>query len=218
MAPRTHSRPTVTRRAPKETEVARRDGKLLQIVDQWMFEAQARGGSHIICRKGCAQCCVGVFAISRLDALRLQRGLSSLADIDLDRAQRVMQRAADSLEKTVASFPGDMETGILYETPEAEDIFEEYSNDEPCPALDPETLTCDLYEHRPMTCRVYGPPVATEQGLGVCELNFTTASEEEIAAALVPLRGEEDEAKLVHTLERSCGAGKTIVAFALLGA
>lgn len=202
----------------KETELGKRDGELLQVVDNWLIKANERGGEHIACQAGCAQCCVGVFAIDRLDALRLQRGLNALADVDLDRAQRVLQRSAESLERHIDFFPGDIETGILEESLEAEDIFEEYANDEPCPALDPETQTCDLYAHRPMTCRVYGPPIRSEGGLGVCELCFTKASTKEIAAAEVPLEGTEAEAALNLELERTTGSGKTIVAFALLGA
>jgi Fe-S-cluster containining protein len=201
-----------------EAELCSRDGELLQILDNWLVRANERGGEHIACRAGCAQCCVGVFSIDRLDALRLQRGLSDLADLNLERAQRVLQRAAESLERTVEFFPGDTETGILDESAEAEEIFEDFANDEPCPALDPETLTCDLYAHRPLTCRVYGPPVKTEGGLGVCELCFTKASAEEIAAAEVPLDGENIEAALNHDLEQVAGGGRTIVAFALLGA
>ncbi len=33
-----------------------------------------------------------------------------------------------------------------------------------------------------MTCRVFGPPVRSEDGLGVCELCYHGASDEEIAA------------------------------------
>jgi hypothetical protein len=60
--------------------------------------------------------------------------------------------------------------------------------------------------------------VRTEGGLGVCELCFTKASTEEIAAAEVPLDGENIEAALNRDLEQVAGGGKTIVAFALLGA
>lgn len=200
-----------------EAELRRRDGELLHILDNWLERANQRGGEHIACRPGCAQCCVGAFAIDRLDAVRLQQGMSDLADHDLERAQRILRRAAESLERTAEFFPGDIESGILDESPEAEEIFEEFANDEPCPALDPVTLTCDLYAHRPMTCRVYGPPVRTEGGLGVCELCFTKASVEEIAAAEVPLQGEEAEFALNRELEQAAGGGKTIVAFALLG-
>jgi Fe-S-cluster containining protein len=209
----------VKRRAPiAEAALQRRDGELLHILDNWLQKANDRGGEHIACRPGCAQCCIGVFAIDRLDALRLQRGLNELADRDPERAQRVLQRAAESLERTVGFFPGDLETGILDESLEAEEIFEEYANDEPCPVLDPETKMCDLYAHRPMTCRVFGPPVRTEGGLGVCELCFTQASAPEVAEAEVPLEGEELELALNRDSERAHGAGKTIVAFALLGA
>jgi Fe-S-cluster containining protein len=217
MKPR-RSQPGATTQPLTETELCSRDGELLRILDNWLVRANERGGEHIACRRGCAQCCVGVFAIDRLDALRLQRGLNELADRDLERAQRVLQRAAESLERNVDFFPGDVETGILDDSPEAEEIFEDFANDEPCPALDPVTLTCDLYAHRPLTCRVYGPPVQTEGGLGVCELCFTKASTEEIAAAEVPLDGEDIEATLNRELEQAIGGGKTIVAFALLSA
>jgi Fe-S-cluster containining protein len=60
--------------------------------------------------------------------------------------------------------------------------FSDFANDEPCPALDPVTGNCELYESRPMTCRVFGPPVRSEDGLGVCELCFHGATNEEIAA------------------------------------
>lgn len=199
-----------------EAELRRRDGELLHILDNWLERANQRGGEHIACRPGCAQCCIGAFAIDRLDAVRLQQGLNQLAEQDLERAQRILQRAAESLERIAEFFPGDVETGILDETPEAEEIFEEFANDEPCPALDPTTLTCDLYTHRPMTCRVYGPPVRSEGGLGVCELCFTKASPEEIAAAEVPLDGDAIESALNDELERAAGGGTTIVAFALI--
>ena len=218
MSARFQSASTLTRRPLREAEVVRRDAELLQIVSDWAGEAYGRGGANLVCRAGCAQCCVGTFAIHRLDALRLQRGLSALADVDPERAQRVLQRAAESMERNIAEFPGDMDTGLLYETPEAQALFEDFANDEPCPALDPVSKTCDLYEYRPMTCRVYGPPLESEEGIGVCELNFQGAAPEAVAAALVPLRGAELEDELVKQLESFTGPGKTIVAFALLGA
>jgi Fe-S-cluster containining protein len=201
-----------------EDELCRRDSELLHIVDNWLERANQRGGSHIACRPGCAQCCIGAFAISRLDAVRLQQGMAELAEREPERAQRILQRAADWLERNAEFFPGDVESGILDDSAEAAELFEEFANDEPCPALDPETLTCDLYAHRPMTCRVFGPPVRSEGGLGVCELCFTKASPEEIAAAEVPLEGTEQELALNRELEKAIGSGETIVAFALLGA
>ncbi len=216
LQPGNSARPTPAKLT--EAQFRQRDGELLHILDNWLERANERGGEHIACRPGCAQCCVGAFAINRLDALRLQQGMNELAERDLERAQRVLRRAAESLERIVDEFPGDPESGILDDSDEAEELFEDFANDEPCPALDPKTLTCDLYAHRPMTCRVYGPPVRTEGGLGVCELCFTKATPEEIAAAEVPLDGEALESKLNCDVEEAAGGGRTIVAFALLGA
>jgi Fe-S-cluster containining protein len=217
-SPRTRTAPAAPAAPVTEENFRRRDEELLHIVDNWLERANQRGGPHIACRAGCAQCCLGAFAISRLDAQRLQRGLSELADRDFERAQRIIERAAQFLERNVEFFPGDVETGILDSSPDAEEIFDEFANDEPCPALDPQTQTCDLYAHRPMTCRVFGPPVRTEGGVGVCELCFTKATQQEIAAAEVPLEGEAEEARLNRELEKSVGKGQTIVAFALSGA
>jgi hypothetical protein len=67
-----------------------------------------------------------------------------------------------------------------------------------------------------MTCRVFGPPIGSEEGLGVCELCFQGASDEEIAACEMKPDpgGLEDE--IVAELEKKTGArGNTIIAFCL---
>ena len=125
---------------------------------------------------------VGVFAINQLDAARLQRGLVDLKRRAPERAARVRQRARAAMARLSPEFPGDLVSGILYEGENAGQQFADFANDEPCPALDPETGNCELYESRPMTCRVFGPPVRSEDGLGVCELCYHGASEKEIAA------------------------------------
>ena len=68
-----------------------------------------------------------------------------------------------------------------------------------------------------MTCRVFGPPVRAtgpdgEEGLGHCELCFTSATTEEVAACEMPVP-HELEARLVKEMGDE---GETVVAFALL--
>jgi Fe-S-cluster containining protein len=105
---------------------------------------------------------------------------------------------------------------VLHEGEEAEQQFADFANDEPCPALDPETGNCELYESRPMTCRVFGPPVRSEDGLGVCELCFQGASDKEIAACEMKPDPDDLESRLLEELERSTGTrGNTIIAFCL---
>jgi Fe-S-cluster containining protein len=202
------------------------DSALVQIVDAALADSARRSGDLLVCRPGCFQCCVGVFPISQLDALRLQDGLQALQETDGARATRVRDRVAESLARIGPEFPGDAATGLLpefaEESAEAEAFgaaFEDFANDEVCPVLDPATGTCDLYAARPIPCRTFGPPVmSAEGGLGVCELCFHGATTEEIAACEMHPDPEHVEERLLDELREQTGAhGQTIVTYALRG-
>lgn len=193
------------------------DQQLVQIVDAALADTARRSGNWLVCKLGCTQCCVGVFAINQLDVARLQKGLDDLEAADPARAARIRTRARSSIARLQQDFPGDPATGILDESEEAAERFEAFGNDEPCPVLDPATGACDLYSARPMTCRVFGPPVRSEDGLGVCELCYHGASEAEIAACEMIPDPDDLEASLVDELERSGRRGNTIIAFAVAG-
>jgi len=193
-----------------------KDQALIQIVDSALAEVTRRSGEWLVCRPGCTQCCIGVFSINQLDALRLQRGLADLEKRAPQRAERVRERAREAVVRLSPDFPGDKVSGVLDEGEEAEERFSDFANGEPCPALDPETGNCELYESRPMTCRVFGPPVRSEDGLGVCELCYHGATDEEIAACEMTPDPEGLESDLVKTIEDSTGTrGNTIIAFCL---
>ncbi|HTS36882.1 MAG TPA: YkgJ family cysteine cluster protein [Candidatus Solibacter sp.] len=196
---------------------AEKDRKLIQIVDAALADTSRRSGEWLACRPGCTQCCIGVFPINQVDVLRLKRGLAALEKQDSDRAQRVRRRARASLRRISAEFPGDIATGILGESEQQVSAFADFANDEPCPALDPQTGYCDLYDSRPMTCRVFGPPVQSEDGLGVCELCFQGATDEQIAACEMKPDPDDLESKLLKDLEKNTGVhGNTIVAFSVI--
>lgn len=183
--------------------------ELIQILDGALAEAARRSGAWLACKPGCAQCCVGVFSIGETDAARLRRGLKELASADPDRAACVQQRARAAADRLAADFPGDAATGILDTGGGFEERFDEFGNEEVCPALDPDTLTCDLYSARPITCRTFGPAMHVGEGmLTACELCYQGASEEEMLACAVELD--------VELISPSDAQQQTIVAFALL--
>ena len=195
--------------------------KLIQIVDAAVADAYQRGGHHLVCHPGCSQCCIGVFPIAHEDAARLREGLIALEQTDAAKATRIHTRVKDSLTRLDPWFPGDLTTGILNEDHEAAILFEEFANDEPCPVLDPDHGTCDLYEHRPILCRTFGPPMRSEGdngeiNLATCELCFIHATTEEIEACeLDPTIPAQEETSnqgfnTTHNLH-----GQTLVAYAL---
>lgn len=196
------------------------DRGLLQIVDAHVASAYARGGNHLACHPGCTQCCHGVFPISQQDAARLREALTNLERDDRERAARIRQRVADSLERIAPLFPGDLATGVL--SPDYEDapLFadeDSIGDSEPCPVLDPTTGTCDLYVARPIVCRTFGPPMRTADGdLATCELCFITASTGEIAAAEIDPGIPAQEAASNEAFNQTHHVhGETIVALAL---
>lgn len=190
------------------------DGRLIQIVDAALADAARRSAEWLVCRPGCTQCCVGVFAISQLDAARLRDGLDRLEKADPARALGIRSRARGSIRRLAGDFPGDAKTGVLEEGPLAEERFVEFANDEVCPVLDPKTGLCELYESRPMVCRTFGPPVRSEEGLGVCELCFHGATDEQIAGCEMDADPENLEMKLDAEFAKSSRLrGRTIVAY-----
>jgi Fe-S-cluster containining protein len=198
------------------SKVRVKDQELIQIVDSALAEAARRSREWLVCRPGCTQCCIGAFPINQLDALRLRGGLADLELHAPERADGIRRRARESVARLSGDFPGDPVSGILDEGDDAAQRFSDFANDEPCPALDPETGNCELYESRPITCRVFGPPVRSEDGLGVCELCYHGASDEEIAACEMKPDPNGLESALLKTVEARVGTrGNTIIAFCL---
>jgi Fe-S-cluster containining protein len=192
------------------------DQKLIQIVDAALADAARKSGDLLVCKKGCTQCCIGVFPIHQLDAARLRRGLATLERLDPTRAAEVRRRARDARRRLAADFPGHPISGILDESEEGQRRFETFANDEPCPALNPVDGTCDLYESRPGTCRVFGPPVRSEDGLGACELCYHGVPDEEIGHYEMIPDPDDLETQLLEKVEEGTGKrGNTIVAFCL---
>jgi hypothetical protein len=69
-----------------------------------------------------------------------------------------------------------------------------------------------------MTCRTFGPPVRSgeEGGLGVCELCYHGATDEQIAECEMIPDPDNLEEKLIVEIEKKTGkCGNTIVAWCL---
>ncbi|MGA2649935.1 MAG: YkgJ family cysteine cluster protein [Terracidiphilus sp.] len=190
------------------------DFELVRIVSAALADAARRAGPWLVCRVGCTQCCHGAFAINELDALRLHSGMETLRGTEPELAAEIERRARAWIEEHGAAFPGNLKTGTLGRSDAERKRFEGFADDAACPALDPVTGRCDVYAWRPMTCRVFGPPVRMGEGnaLGHCELCFVGANKEVVAACEMAVPNEL-EVGLVDEI----GVGReTVVAFAVL--
>ncbi len=191
--------------------IERADQRLLTVIGEATDEAAARAGDRLACRPGCTECCHGPFPINGLDAARLRRGLEALAAVDPARAAAVVARAREQLPLLAPDFPGDAEGE------EADRYFARHGG-VPCPVLDPATGCCDLYAHRPLSCRTFGPPVRIgDAALPPCRLCFQGSAPEEIEACRVEPDPHGVEDRMIRRFRRFRAADETLIAFAVAG-
>jgi Fe-S-cluster containining protein len=98
----------------------------------------------------------------------------------------------------------------------AQEAYFEAHGPAPCPALDPASGACDLYAHRPLSCRTYGLPVRIgPEDLPPCPLCFTAASAARVESCRVTPDPDDAARVTLREVEERDGAGDTVVAFAL---
>jgi Fe-S-cluster containining protein len=183
-------------------------------MDDALAEAAPRAGDMLACRPGCTQCCHGAFVLNPLDALRLRAGMDLMRATEPTLAAEIESRARAWIAGHGEDFPGDAATGHLGSSKVDRERFEDFANDDACPALNPSSGHCDIYAWRPMTCRIFGPPVRMGDGaeLGHCELCFDGATPSQVMACemTVPF---DLEAELLDEIPSK---NETVVAYALI--
>ena len=193
------------------------DARLTQRIDEAMDRARDAWGDRWGCRAGRNDCCHGPFPINQLDALRLRDGLTALREVDAERSAGIEQRAEQQRRKITPAFAGDVESGDLSDDVDERTAFFEAIETEPCPVLDPATGQCSLYEHRPFTCRTFGPPLRIGAGtLPECPYCFDTVRPDEVEQKRVEPDTEGLEDAILDQLEaEGVSTAETIIAWAL---
>jgi Fe-S-cluster containining protein len=132
---------------------------LLRRADAWYRSARDARPDRVPCRRGCRDCCLGLFDVSLADRELLREGLAA-APPDVRRDIEGRARAILARLRAVAPDLGDTLDG--WEPDEIDDLCDALGDAE-CPVLGPEG-ECRLYAHRPLTCRMAGVPVVDLSG------------------------------------------------------
>jgi Fe-S-cluster containining protein len=135
---------------------------------RWFERASASMLGVLPCRRGCSSCCVGLFAVTVLDADLLQRGVQSLPPGTRREIQDRARRQVATLEK---EFPRLALSPFVDHWTDAElDALADRFGDLPCAALAPDG-SCQVYAFRPMTCRTMGIPTESDGMVqGACDV------------------------------------------------
>ena len=155
--------------------------EILALADVHFQTVAGEQPQNLQCGVGCSFCCHGLFEIGRADAEVIADGLRSMPAA---RRARIIARAEKIAAETA-------HPNIREITPEEKEAFFDRTDGVPCPALN-RLGECTMYAHRPIVCRTFGLPIREGSDYigDICELNFTTASQEEKERAVWDILAE----------------------------
>ncbi|WP_243545526.1 YkgJ family cysteine cluster protein [Pseudodesulfovibrio tunisiensis] len=130
------------------------------------FEHDADMGELVKCGKGCSDCCNALFDITMVEAIYLNHKFNQ-AYSGMERS-RIMERA-DKADRQIHKLKRKVFKASR-DGAGAREVLEEVSRARVrCPLLSDDDL-CSLYEHRPITCRLYGVPTSIGGKAHTCSL------------------------------------------------
>jgi len=140
--------------APDFSEFFRKYEAFVAEADALFAAIQAKHPSEVACVKGCSDCCHALFDVSLVEALYLNHHFN--ARHKGEARSRVLERA-DAADRQVHKLKQRLHKASQEGTNVREILLEVAQTRVRCPLLDDADL-CLLYEHRPVTCRLYGVP------------------------------------------------------------
>lgn len=136
-------------------------------VDAVFKKVQEEYQECVRCQVGCSDCCHALFDLTLIEALYIKAQFDKVFKdspraLILERANEV-DRAVYRLKRQAFK---DHENG----KPEKEILEEMAAQRIRCPLLNADEK-CDLYDHRPLTCRLYGIPTVIGDKAHTCGLS-----------------------------------------------
>ncbi|WP_298067525.1 YkgJ family cysteine cluster protein [uncultured Mailhella sp.] len=139
--------------------------RLAAQADQLFNRVREQYPAEVACKSGCSECCHAAFDLSLVEAMALNRAFNREFDFGIRRSA-VLQAASDAdrqLTRLKHHYFKQAQQGVS-----DEEIFTEAAKERVrCPLLGLDD-TCLLYEHRPITCRLYGVPTVIHGKAHVC--------------------------------------------------
>ncbi|MBL0713437.1 MAG: YkgJ family cysteine cluster protein [Desulfosarcina sp.] len=166
---------------------------LSQAADQVFEKVKSEYPDCVKCDRECADCCYALFDLTLIEAIYLNARFKARFRDDAREAVLAKANRADrTIHKLKREAYRDLKAGKS-----EDDILADLATQKVrCPLLNDKDL-CDLYDHRPITCRLYGIPTSIG-GLGrTCALSgfeggksYPTVNIDKIHARLQEISGE----------------------------
>ena len=135
---------------------------LVQGVEQSIKQIRESHPEGIRCIPQCSDCCYAVFDLSLIESVYINYHFYQ--SLDKEKQEQVLERA-EGADRKFYRIKRQLHKMMVQQNKKEEEALQLMAAERVrCPFLNESDL-CDLYESRPVTCRVYGVPTAI-QGAG----------------------------------------------------
>lgn len=143
--------------------------ELLRAADAIFAKVEKEYPECVKCREGCADCCHALFDLTLIEALYINHHFRKIHD-DRPNAKAVLVEKANKADRQVYKIKRQAFKKVEAGEPEEEVLAELAMERIRCPLLN-ERNRCDMYDYRPITCRLYGIPTAIGGKAHTCGLS-----------------------------------------------
>ncbi len=135
---------------------------LVDMVDNIFARVRKEYPACVNCKKGCADCCHAVFDVTLIEALYLNHKFRDLFGENKEMLERANKadRQVHKLKKNAYKEHQEGKNEVA--------VLQEMGMQRVRCALLNERDMCDLYDFRPITCRLYGVPTAIQGMAHTC--------------------------------------------------
>lgn len=127
---------------------------LAKAADQIFEKVKQEFSEELNCKKGCSDCCHALFDVSLIEALYLNHHFNIRYSGD---EKTTLIEKANRADRTIYKIKRDARKRLEKGHTEEDLLVSLAAERVRCPLLNSQSQ-CDLYENRPITCRLYGVP------------------------------------------------------------
>jgi len=137
---------------------------LVQMVDAVFDRVKKEYPKEVFCREKCSDCCYAIFDLTLIEALYLK---DKILKRFTGKEKNDLMEIADKTDRVLTKMKRDAYKAVKNGADQLEIVGKMSQERVRCPLLGEDNL-CDMYDHRPITCRVYGIPTSTSGVSHIC--------------------------------------------------
>lgn len=137
---------------------------LVHMVDAVFDRVKKEYPKEVFCREKCSDCCYAIFDLTLIEALYLK---DKILKQFTGKEKNDLMEIADKTDRVLTKMKRDAYKAVKNGADQLEIVGKMSQERVRCPLLGEDNL-CTIYDHRPITCRVYGIPTSTAGVSHIC--------------------------------------------------